>query len=310
MNFLDVKYFLEIVNNGLSFTKASRKLYISQPALTKHINNLCKDLEAKLFETSNKTRIRLTPIGRLYYNFFSECTENFFKTRIQAKEIEKTLWDEIQICCVEGWEPNEILQEIEDFNTVNLNIKIPLSMTNFSDIKTGILNGQYDLAFSFRYRYEGIEELNIKDMFKIPRILLFSSRHPLAQKEKLDIRDFKEYPQYIYNIEDEPMAIMLKEQYCRSKGFIPVFEIVPNLDSLFIAIKRGTGYAIFISWIWHKNNPAFKYIELDDTALVSAIWRKDNYNKALKLFLDHLGFSDQNSQDLHFPMETSKDRSP
>ncbi|MDR0402721.1 MAG: LysR family transcriptional regulator [Treponema sp.] len=292
MNFLDVRYFLEIVNNGLSFTKTSQKLYISQPALTKHINNLNKDLEAKLFETGNKTRVRLTPAGRLYYNFFSECAENFFKTKIKAKEIETTLWDEIQVCCVEGWEPNGVLREIDDFNRIYPNIKISLSMTNFNDIKTGILNGQYDLAFSLRYRYEGIEEFTIKDMFKIPRILLFSSRHPLAQKEELTLRDFKDYPQYVYNIEEEPASIVLKEQYCKSKGFIPFFETVPNLDSLFIAMERGTGYAIFINWIWQKNNPSFKYIELDNIAVVSAVWRKDNHNKALKLFLDHLRFLD------------------
>jgi DNA-binding transcriptional LysR family regulator len=37
MKDIQMRYFLSVVDNGMSFTKASQTLYIAQPALTKHI---------------------------------------------------------------------------------------------------------------------------------------------------------------------------------------------------------------------------------------------------------------------------------
>lgn len=48
----------------LSFTKAAAELYITQPAVTKHINEIEKHFNIMLFER-NGTKIKLTPAGEL-----------------------------------------------------------------------------------------------------------------------------------------------------------------------------------------------------------------------------------------------------
>lgn len=49
-------------------TRASEKLNISQPAVTKHIKNLENILETKLFERNNKG-LKLTETGEKLYMF-------------------------------------------------------------------------------------------------------------------------------------------------------------------------------------------------------------------------------------------------
>src|ERR1700748_2540496 len=51
------------VARRLNFTKAARELFITQPAVTRHIHELEQHFKVKLFER-NGTRIKLTPAGK------------------------------------------------------------------------------------------------------------------------------------------------------------------------------------------------------------------------------------------------------
>ncbi|MHB1921311.1 MAG: LysR family transcriptional regulator [Chitinophagaceae bacterium] len=61
------------VARRLSFTKAAAELFITQPAVTKHIHELEEEYKAKLFER-NGNKIALTPAGNL---LFHHCEELF-----------------------------------------------------------------------------------------------------------------------------------------------------------------------------------------------------------------------------------------
>lgn len=55
------------VAKRLSFTKAAEELYISQPAVTKHIRELEQQYHSKLFDR-NGNKIQLTPAGHILLN--------------------------------------------------------------------------------------------------------------------------------------------------------------------------------------------------------------------------------------------------
>lgn len=74
MNLNHLQYFLETCRYG-SITKASEVCHISQPSITAAINNLEKELGAKLFDRVNN-RLRLTVVGE----GFKDLKEEFLKT--------------------------------------------------------------------------------------------------------------------------------------------------------------------------------------------------------------------------------------
>ncbi len=57
-----LKVFCSVAHN-LSFTKASKELYVSQPAISKHIQELETEYSTRLFERMG-THITLTPRRR------------------------------------------------------------------------------------------------------------------------------------------------------------------------------------------------------------------------------------------------------
>ncbi|HLW14315.1 MAG TPA: LysR family transcriptional regulator, partial [Flavobacteriaceae bacterium] len=62
------------VADHLSFTKASKALFISQPAVTRHINELEKQYEKALFNRLGN-KISLTDEGELFLNYTNRILE-------------------------------------------------------------------------------------------------------------------------------------------------------------------------------------------------------------------------------------------
>ncbi|EGJ71259.1 transcriptional regulator, LysR family [Bacteroides coprosuis DSM 18011] len=70
-----LKVFLSVANH-LSFTKASQELFISQPAISKHIQELESDFETRLFERRGNS-IALTASGELLIKHAEELMEQY-----------------------------------------------------------------------------------------------------------------------------------------------------------------------------------------------------------------------------------------
>jgi DNA-binding transcriptional LysR family regulator len=286
MTDLEIKYFLEIVNQGLSFTKASQVLYVSQPALTHHVKVLGEELGTKLFDTAKKNDIRLTPTGRLYFDFFSECREKFTEVRNKAKLLDNQNSGEICLAYMSGWDLPELLNIKETFCAAFPHINFSITARGLKAIKNGFLQNQYDLLVSMSDQFKGESGILTRDFLCVPYILLFSSRHPLAQKENITITDFKDDIFFCTEEEDCPFLKERHETYCRSRGFVPRFSFLPNMESILFAIQNGNGYTIFDDLVRVKNDPTFKYVRLDTHLTLQFVWKAENNNKALKLLLE------------------------
>jgi DNA-binding transcriptional LysR family regulator len=152
MTDLEIRYFLEVVNQGVSFTKAAQALYVSQPALTKHIITLGKTLGVKLFDTHNKSAPALTPGGRLFYQFFTECREGFNKTLQEAKALGS---NRLRLAGLTGWDLETLLPAKEIFASAYPDIDISFVTCGFNALKNGLLNNQYDLVITMSDLFRG-----------------------------------------------------------------------------------------------------------------------------------------------------------
>lgn len=79
MNFRQLEIFVRVVEEK-SFTKAAKKLYVSQPALSKSIRALEEDVEKVLFERS-AYGLELTDDGKIVYKYAKDAIE-YYNDRI------------------------------------------------------------------------------------------------------------------------------------------------------------------------------------------------------------------------------------
>lgn len=76
MNLSQMRMFLEVVRHG-SLSEAARQHNLTQPAVTRKMQRLEKELGTELFERGEGHQIRLTPRGRDFYNFAERVLQEY-----------------------------------------------------------------------------------------------------------------------------------------------------------------------------------------------------------------------------------------
>lgn len=83
MTIQDLMCFMKVAET-LNYSKAAEMLYISQPAVTRHINAMEKEAGCRLFDRSIRRAVRLTEEGEILYQGLKHCEEIYQRTMEQV----------------------------------------------------------------------------------------------------------------------------------------------------------------------------------------------------------------------------------
>lgn len=100
MNDLQIDYFMAVATNS-SFTKTSEELFVSQPAISKQIALMEKELGVRLFIRNNR-KTELTESGKRYYDFFSRYKAEMGNIKHEVSELDGIASQTITIGILEG----------------------------------------------------------------------------------------------------------------------------------------------------------------------------------------------------------------
>ncbi|MBU5428116.1 LysR family transcriptional regulator [Tissierella pigra] len=282
---LQINYFIELVKN-MNFSKTAEILYISQPALSKQISNLEKELGFLLFDRSGKN-IKLSAEGKLIYDFFIESRDEYKK--IVNKIIQSNGNDitKLNIAFLSGWDISRYIAEADELLAEeHSDIMIHLESGDFNDLSSKLNDGSVDIVLSLPNNFDNTKNINLKHLTDIQRFIVYSKSNHLNNKNNLSISDFKNEDFFIFidSLERTSLEILLDIYNCL--GFEPKIIQVSNIESMMLNVEAGRGVAIFDEWHRVINNNMLKVIDIGSEHKVFAGWRKDNKNVAIKLFLD------------------------
>ncbi|OHT44150.1 LysR family transcriptional regulator [Flavobacterium tructae] len=172
----------------LNFTKAATELYISQPAVSKHIQELEETYKTKLFER-NGSKIALTPAGEILLKH----TKNIFE-----------IYREIDFEMSSFISDRQGLLRLGASTTISQYIISPV-LARFhqkqKDIKVNLLNGnteQIENALIHKEIEIGIVEGQSKNQsikytpfLKDELVLVCNTKNPLIKKNEISLEDLK-----------------------------------------------------------------------------------------------------------------------
>jgi LysR family nitrogen assimilation transcriptional regulator len=88
MNLRQLQYFVE-VSELESVTKAAERLHIAQPALSRHLRSLERDLGVQLFEREGRGII-LTNVGRVFHDRVRTLLRELDRARLEVKALSRS----------------------------------------------------------------------------------------------------------------------------------------------------------------------------------------------------------------------------
>lgn len=284
MNDLQIDYFMAVATNS-SFTKTSEELFVSQPAISKQIAMMEKELGAKLFYRNNK-HTELTEAGKKYYDFFSRYKAELGNIKHEVSELEGHINQVITIGILEGWDFSSWLPEIiEKFKVKHKNTDVILSYTGAKELSTMLLTDEIDMLITLRSTIDSFVELETGNIFKTRKKLIYSKRNKIASKADPTPKDFVNERFFgLWNLMDE-LVIQKINAYLQPYGFRPKIKLVNNFETLINCVKCNLGIAVCDENTNFINDPELAFINLDEEEYVSAgIMKSSTNNEVRDLF--------------------------
>lgn len=285
MELKTLKYFVMIVREQ-NISKAAERLYLTQPTLTKQMQELENELGAKLFERG-KRKITLTEDGLFLYKKAQEIInlETITKNSFQNKD--KKINGEISIACGETYAMNYLLEIYKKIHRANPLITISLFSGNDEDVREKLNNGLAEFAL-----FIGLTNLDNYNFIKLPLNetwgLLMNKNSQLAKKETIKSEDLSNLPllvsRQVYRANE--LSGWLNKDLSKL-NIIGTYNLLYNAS---LMVKEDSVYAITIDKLLKDDNKVvFKKFEPELTSNIYFAWKKYQVlSKAGQLFLDEL----------------------
>jgi DNA-binding transcriptional LysR family regulator len=282
-----LKNFL-VLSNTLNFRKAAEQINIVQPALSRQIQLLEKEVGAVLFNRSNRT-VSLTEAGLFFQKEVNRILLDLEKAIIRTAQLHHGEAGEVRIT-----------HSGSAMNTVvpSFLVKVKHGLPNLKTIVMEISNLQQIEMMQTRKTDIGIapnillpQEINSKILYKEPFVLVLPANHPLSKKKFTDLSVLKNevfiLPQFATGIGYVETIL----QICRSFGFIPKVEHEStHTISVLRLVEAGLGISIEPISSVRGVNMNIKLIELKNIpqkAEMILFWlreREEELSRFIKMF--------------------------
>ncbi|AWW30839.1 LysR family transcriptional regulator [Echinicola strongylocentroti] len=179
------------VARRLNFTKAAEELYISQPAVTKHIRQIESHYQVKLFDRQG-SKISLTPAGQTLYEHADRIFAVYRDLEFELNHFSKDHRGELRIGASTTIAQYVLPPILAAFHEKFHDIRLSLSTDNTEQIGKSLDLGEIDLGI--------IEGQTKQSQFKYTEftkdeiLLIARADHPLAKKESIDIQELLDVP--------------------------------------------------------------------------------------------------------------------
>lgn len=184
-----LKVFLAVAKR-LNFTKASEELYITQPAVTKHIKEIENYFKVKLFDR-NGTKIKLTPAGETLLQYAEQVFAIYQNMEFELNAFTQNKAGAIRIGASTTVAQYLLPLILAAFHHKFGSIKVQLVTGNTEQIEQALQNKNIDLGIIEGRSRNTI--FNYTPFVKDELVLVGKSGHPLSKKLSVKIEDIIKY---------------------------------------------------------------------------------------------------------------------
>ena len=283
------RYFLALAES-LHFRKAAEKLFISQPGLTRQIQQMEKLLGVQLFARSNK-QVALTPAGQFLQRELQLVLQQLDQAILQSQQISDGLAGSIRIGYV-GSAMQNILPELLPIFRKDLP-GIQLSFQELDNRKQidGLLSKELDLGFVRLQKVPA--SLQTKAVWQENFALVVPQDFHLQQHNFRDITQLQEESFILFEESYSPSYYATVMSIFADHNFTPTVEHkTVHANTIFRLVENGFGISLVPSSLQKGYDLKVHFIELHNIrqrAVLSMVWNSENANPVLPKIREIVG---------------------
>lgn len=242
MDLNNLKVFYEACKEE-SFTKASKRLFISQSAVSIQIKKLEQSLGTQLIERSSKN-FKLTVEGQNLFKMAKDIFERVYRMETVIKRLISTKKQKILVGAThnvgEPILPNIVNKYLKCRDDVDLDIFVKNSSTLYKYLKEGKLD--IILTEDLYLKDDSVKVINTDD-------------YPFVIIAPNDIQDYEQLKHIYYLKRDAKQIVFYINKFEEKVGFNIEKEMNVNgsIETIKRLVKMGIGYAVVPYYCVHEN---------------------------------------------------------
>lgn len=190
MNTFQLSCFLTVANT-LNFAQAAKQVNISQPAITKQIKSLEKELGTKLFYRTTRM-VELTPDGQAFVEDAQNIVAIAKQTTLRFGRTGEEIIENISIACDNCTLLASIPEILKELSATCTNLHPKLSVVPRNQLRKLLETEMADVLFDLRAANDKMEKYTFKELKQCELVCVCSKDHPLAKRTVITRADLKD----------------------------------------------------------------------------------------------------------------------
>ncbi len=284
MELRHLRYFVTAAEE-LNISRASARLRISQPAVSRQIKDLEEELGVDLF-FRDSVGLRLTPGGEV---FLPQAKDILRRSREAVARLEPFRVPSQAPLVVGYITPalaSLVTPALRKFDESHPDIRVDLLELSPIDQLAALREKKIDLAFIGNPCPNVAEEFTLVELSRTALAVVVSDHHHLALRKKIRLEELENENFIGFCDQAFPDRNHLLEGVCRQAGFVPrVEQTAQNLSAALALVASGKGVTLMTTEAEHLPHPQAVFVPLQSPtpALVSCLaHRRDDERRELR----------------------------
>ncbi len=240
MDLKQLRYFAALAHE-LSFTRAARKLHVSQPPLSFQIANLESELDARLFNRTSRS-VELSEAGKALLPHALAVLERIEEAREDVRRVSSGLEGWVKVGLAGSHFLGPFPQFIKQYRERRPGVEVVLEEMNPADQLQALRDGRVDLSISRTPVADG--QLVSHLLWLEPVVAALPRQHRLAGRKRIRLEDLREDDFVFLRLNSSAFAQRLFDA-CVQTGFTPrIVQQVVEIPAAINLVAAGLGVAL------------------------------------------------------------------
>ena len=262
-----------------NITKAAKRSFVTQPAVTAAIRELEKEYEVRLMDKDGK-HIRLTKAGESFYKYASQMLDHAKKFDSQVQDLanhSKSLRIGLTKSAGSSVYMEYFLNEAEFYRDLELKLTVDSTLKLLEELR----EKELDIALIINHGSDPMDDLGWVELKKTEMLYCVSKIHPLAQAEQFTVSMIAG-EKMVSTQHDQHKSEALKKLFLQH-GCEDDPQVVWRFDQLSTALKMvaanlATGY-FPADGICQYEGIVGRPVEGDAPIPICTVWGKDGWRR-------------------------------
>jgi DNA-binding transcriptional LysR family regulator len=265
-----------VLSEELHFSRAAKRLHLSQPPLTRQIRQLEQELGVELLYRTTR-KVELTDAGHTFANEARQIIARVAHASGLASQANRGVVGELVL----GYTParaNIVATAVKAFSKRYSNVRITLRDMSGQGVQL-IRDGRVDVGFVAQ-PIDGTG-LIVKTVRRERFVVALPEKHPLAARQSISIRELAKQPMLLFPRYSNPVGYDILVGLFRAREL--------SMTIALELLRAGFGLCVFrssVAEILYGKDVVFRPLQSSPTAQVAIAYSAENRSHTLPLFID------------------------